>query len=112
MILFIFIQIVLILLDRYFFISTNFVKIEKVEGEERLEESQYSLKNVVKLLMHWMLLIVVHVVMIWYFPITGNLMINEKIYCRPDDPCNDFETNSYLIFFYLVYLTYFFLNGY
>jgi succinate dehydrogenase/fumarate reductase cytochrome b subunit len=88
MIFFMFLQIMLVLLDRYFYISNTFdpIKAEAVEGDATTksvinnvmqEQNKY---NFVKLMVYVTLVILVHVVVIWYFPITGNYKINEQIF--------------------------------
>lgn len=107
MIFFMFIQIMLILLDRYFYISnTNEKENEKEQSisssssesseghtDESVDLNKEKEKpffktffkngnkiNFIKLTIYVTLVIGVHSLVIWYFPIEGNYKINEQIY--------------------------------
>lgn len=115
MIFFMFVQIMLILLDRFFYISNTFDQIKEEHHEE--EEAPRSIiqnllhnenkHNFFKLIVYVCLVILVHFAVIWYFPITGNYKINEQIYCDANGPCNDLNDNHFLWGFYILYMIYF-----
>jgi len=89
MIFFMFIQILLILLDRFFYISNTFDQISDDNEAENMQRFKSVIHNVMnnenkhnflKLIVYVITVILVHFVVIWYFPITGNYKINEQIY--------------------------------
>jgi len=95
MIFFMFIQIMLILLDRFFYISNTFDQITPNLEEKEEEKPKNVLNNVLnndnkhnffKLIVYFFLVFLVHFTVIWYFPITGNYKINEQIYCDANSP--------------------------
>jgi hypothetical protein len=115
MIFFMFIQIILILLDRYFYISNVFLQIENDESDSD-EEKEENLKtilasenkhNFIKLIIFVVTAILVHIVVVWYFPLTGNYQLNEQLYCEANTPCNDLPSNYFLWIFYIFYMLYF-----
>ena len=67
-----------------------------------------------KVFLHYLLLIWIHVLVFWYFPILGtDNMINEK-YCSDkwsSTRCNNYQINVFSIIFYIIYLTYFIVNA-
>ena len=87
MIFFMFIQIMLILLDRFFYISNTF---DQLESEQQKREQPKSVihnvmksenrHNFIKLMVYLALVVLVHMCVIWYFPITGNYKISEQIF--------------------------------
>jgi hypothetical protein len=115
MIFFMFIQIMLILLDRYFYISNTFDQITD-ESREAGEKPKSIMQNILnnenkhnflKLIVYTVLVILVHMLVIWYLPITGNYKIGEQMYCDANGPCNDLSDNYFLWGFYLLYIGYF-----
>ena len=123
MIFFMFVQIMLILLDRYFYISNTFEKqteassVTESETESTDSEHEKSIYqtlvesgnkiNFIKLFIYVLLVVLVHSVVIWYFPMTGNFKIGEQLYCDQNGPCNDLSDNIFLWGFYILYMIYF-----
>ncbi|CAI2386722.1 unnamed protein product [Moneuplotes crassus] len=111
MIFFMFVQIMLILLDRFFYISNTFDQIKSDSDESGSEDinvlNSENRHNLLKLLIYYFLVILVHATVIWYFPLTGNYKISEQIYCDSNGPCNDLQDNIFLWGFYILYLGYF-----
>jgi hypothetical protein len=56
-----------------------------------------------------MLLILVHIMVFWYFPIYGNISLYETAECPFDAPygCRTFGENKALIVLYILYCIYF-----
>lgn len=77
------------------------------------------MSKVLKYYVLWVLLILVHLLVFFYFPISGNLALQGTPYCgtpelssQPvNERCNDFSQNASLICFYLLYLLYFYLSA-
>jgi len=68
--------------------------------------------------MHQCLLVIVHILIFWYVPITGNNMLFEIGPQCPKDKilsdagsCRDFEMNGYLRVFYLIVIMYLYLSA-
>ena len=120
MIIIMFAMIMLILLDRFFYISNTFDHIKDGESDdesvEDTEESEdwigsHNRYNIIKLAIYVFMVILIHAMCIWYFPITGNYKINEQIYCDSNGPCNDLQENKFLWGFYLLNIWYLFATG-
>ena len=66
------------------------------------------------LIMKYILTIVIavfsHFFIFFFLPIYGNYNLNNTVSCFPDS-CNDFDSNIYLIFFYIIYILYLFFSG-
>ena len=56
-----------------------------------------------------------HGFIFFYAPMVGNYNLNQYIFCSKDDEefqeCNDFNDNSTLIWFYILYIIYFTFSG-
>lgn len=62
--------------------------------------------------MHWLVLIGVHLVIFWYFPLNANYALYESPVCTKDAiyGCKSFSENIYLRIFYIIYC-YYLLNS-
>ena len=92
--------------DTNFGMSTMVIEHEQ-KKEKKEKERNYLL--IIKLILHGALVIIVHFVVFWYFPLKGNYGINGKIVCEEMhnvSKCNNFEINTYLQGFYVLYLIY------
>ena len=77
------------------------------EVNESRRGSQLSLY--IRVLMHACLLISVHILVFWYFPMNGNKSGIGHYYCKDlydSERCNNFEINFFLKGFYILYLAY------
>ena len=79
--------------------------IKKVE-EKKVKENERNTILIIKLILHGALVIVVHVIIFWYFPMNGNYKLQGSIFCEGDKVCNNFQENWYLKVFYILYLAY------
>jgi hypothetical protein len=65
--------------------------------------------------MHIMLLVVIHLYVFWYVPITGNVKLYGSPICdktkRTFYGCKDFHLNPWLKFYYLILLMYLTLSA-
>lgn len=71
-----------------------------------------------KFILHWALIIVVHVMIFWYFPISGNKTLYKgQPYCEPKETqqypygCKNFHDNTSLVVFYFLFCCYFTLSA-
>ena len=86
---------------------------------DRLKET-YNIVTIQKeppnypLIMKYVLTIVIavfsHFFIFFFLPLYGNYNLNNTVSCFPDS-CNDFVSNIYLIFFYIIYILYLFFSG-
>ncbi len=63
-----------------------------------------------KLIIHWALILFIHFMLFWYYPISGNNALQGHYYCDLEATgvlCNDFSQNWALIVAYLLYVVYF-----
>ena len=100
MIMIMFVAIMLILLDRFFYISNTFDHIQEQKSDDsvdKLEKIESCINsqdkhNLIKLAIYEFMVFVMHALWIWYFPIAGNykkmskynvmIMVHETIYLK------------------------------
>ena len=100
-------QISLIIIERYFYMKQTTHAFKESEVNESRRGSQLSLY--IRVLMHACLLISVHILVFWYFPMNGNKSGIGHYYCKDlydSERCNNFEINFFLKGFYILYLAY------
>lgn len=74
------------------------------------KKSRWNKDLLFKVLSHIFIMLLVHVLVFWYFPISGNYSLSGKLYCDSlynDKKCNDFEVNIFIEWFYVIYAIYF-----
>ena len=90
-----------------------------------IQTEELNLPLVQKYILHMAIVILAHLFIFFYCPMKGNMNIQNSYICleqneednekKEDDvvelKCNDFITNKALIFFYLIYITYFLSSG-
>ena len=91
-------------------------KRKRIEKEISLERTKITLAMVSKFYLQWILLIFVHGLVFWFFPIHGNQKLQNQSYCVKDADklgikCNEFGGNWALIFFYILYCLYFWVSA-
>ena len=64
-----------------------------------------------KYLLHISTVLLSHIMIFFYLPIKGNHNLGLSSYCLDKKTCNDFNCNSTLIIFYLLYLLYLIFSG-
>lgn len=125
MVIAILIQIFIMMFDRYLYVERTTIDVIHVQnftrsGSTNTEDiNTRAVKSekavVVKLLLHYILLIGVHLLVFWYYPLKGNFdKNNNNLYC--DDlldhaTCNNFQINRSLQMFYILFLIYFIYAG-
>lgn len=87
---------------------------EDKEGEythlgDRITYIGRDLPQLCKLFIFWLLIVFLHIMIFWVFPLTGNENLQAHIWCDEGAgvPCNSFQHNWALILIYLIYLAYF-----
>lgn len=58
-------------------------------------------------------MIFIHIFVFWYFPITGNVKLQNHAYCDKKSiiGCNEFGGNWALVIFYILYVSYFWTSA-
>lgn len=84
---------------------------KEFKGFDSIEiaKTKITIQQIIKYFLHWALLILVHFMVFWYYPLKGNYSLYETPSCPADAPygCRDFKNNTYLLLFYLFYCAYF-----
>ncbi len=81
------------------------------------EETRMTQQQVFKWLTQWVLLIIYHFLVFWFFPLVSNEAIYGTPYCDSGSSmydkygCYSFKQNGYVIFFYLLFCYYFMLSA-
>ena len=87
----------------------------KLERQVVLEQTKITFAIVAKFYLQWILLIIIHGLVFWYFPSMGNKKLQGDYYCDksllPNQKCNEFGGNWSLVVFYLLYCGYFWVSG-
>lgn len=66
-----------------------------------------------KFILHWVLIISVHLMIFWLIPIRGNMKLYNLPYCEPQDKikfpygCKNFRASRFLVIFYFLFCCYF-----
>lgn len=83
-----------------------------------LENTKITLAMVSKYYLQIFLLLFVHGFVFWYFPITGNMKLQNYPYCvaktsftKDKINCNEFGENWALVIFYILYCWYFWVSA-
>lgn len=84
-------------------------------GESSLEKIKITPQQKCKFYIHWVILIVSHVFVFWYIPISGNMTLYDTPECMdPDNKeygCKSFHKNPFLRIFYVIILTFIMLSA-
>jgi hypothetical protein len=84
-----------------------------LEKNMKLQQTKVTFAMVAKFYMQWLLLLIVHGFVFWYFPTQGNYKLQNHAWCEEPSltGCNEFGGNWALIMFYLFYCCYFWLSA-
>ncbi|CAG9313414.1 unnamed protein product [Blepharisma stoltei] len=106
----------------------SFLTREQLDSDDELEDFERSLDEpqqptsvekrhrrkwnkdlLLKVLLHFLIMLLVHVLVFWYFPISGTYSLTGKVYCPDNNSanCNDFQVNDFIEWFYIIYAVYF-----
>jgi hypothetical protein len=93
---------------------------EDEEGNNNFDESKTKItfQQKMKYIMHWFVLIMLHIVVFWYVPISGNIQLYNTPECDPNDlekykyGCRNFHANPYLQTFYFLVMFYLLRSAY
>lgn len=61
----------------------------------------------------WVNLIFIHLLIFYYLPFRGNVIMTGETFCDPDEGkiCNNFGSNPWLVAFYCLYMLYFWFSA-
>lgn len=112
-------HIIIMMLDKYFYLSRSssaFSKIvESANSEVELCRGiKWDMSTILKLIMHMTLLVLIHILVFWYYPIHSNNNLNNKSTCDDiydENHCNNYQINWSLQLFYFIYFWYFYMNA-
>jgi hypothetical protein len=82
-----------------------------------LVKTRMTTQQVTKFFVQWVLLIIYHALVFWYYPINSNYVIYGTPTCNPHSKsyasygCLSFHQNMALIFFYVIFCIYFTLSA-
>ena len=78
-----------------------------------IQKEQFNKPLLNKYILHIITTILSHFMIFFYFPIKGNTNLGNEHYCDEETKksCNDFTSNKYLIFFYIIYIFYLILSA-
>ena len=88
---------------------------EHHEGDVSLSKTKFNQTLLAKYYLQLILLILIHIIVFWYFPITANLGSMSTSFCQfkeeTDSDCNEVFQNWTLVVFYLLYCGYFLFSA-
>ena len=91
---------------------TEIKKLKKEYNIFFIQKERYNRTLLNKYVLHMITSIVIHLMAFFYFPMKGNSNLGIGIYCEEDEKtCNNFDSNLYIVFFYIFYIFYLFLSG-
>lgn len=113
MVLALFAQIALMLIDRYIYLTvTSESLVRDWQGQAvRLKKASVIFATGCKVVMHIVLTVAVHAVVFWVLPILGNVRISGSVTCREGRECNNFQRNWALRVFYCLWLVYLIISA-
>lgn len=83
-----------------------------------LARSTIKLRTVMKFYFQWLTLFMLHILLFFYLPISGNQKYNQMTYCdpkyyysQPEYKCNDLNKNKSIALFYMISCVYFFISA-
>ena len=106
----------LMLLDRYLYLCATSHSTRKTEESVPRRANSLSWKSYFasKCVLYWVLVLFIHAMAFWYYPLSGNRLRRTNSYdCTSlhSNECNNFQVNSALQWFYILYLIYFLLTA-
>ena len=109
-------QTALVLLDRYLYLCSTSQSTRKAEESVPRRSNSLSWRSyfATKCVLYWLLVFFMHAMVFWYYPLSGNYLRRPPYYdCSSlhSSECKNFQVNSALQWFYLLYLLYFLLSA-
>mmetsp|Transcript_10701 Transcript_10701/g.20818 ORF Transcript_10701/g.20818 Transcript_10701/m.20818 type:complete len:2184 (+) Transcript_10701:50-6601(+) len=111
-------HVTIMLFERYLYLSCTSSEVSRAQEGMIENRRQINCKPgiIARLLFYFLMLLFIHAMVFWYFPIVGNELLSgekscSKEYRNEDDKCNNFQINNSLQFFYIFYLIYFVVSA-
>ena len=100
-------------IEKNFFIPPDYLEILRKKYEiVNVQIENFNKILFQKYILHIIIVLFGHFFIYFYAPMAGNYNLNDYIFCFADDnECNNFEDNSTLAWFYILYLFYFIFSG-
>jgi hypothetical protein len=93
----------------------NGEEVEKEQGAVSLSKTSFNKTLVIKYYLQLFLIVVIHIITFWYFPIKANIDLQSTGFCQYRETtassCNEVSKNWTLVVFYLLYCLYFIISG-
>jgi hypothetical protein len=94
---------------------SNIATLSKLRHEQCVEiaitESFVTPQQKCKFVLHWINLVVVHLYIFWFVPLTSNITLYGTPVCGKDYGCKDFQSNENLQWFYIWFMVYFAISA-
>lgn len=109
-------QTALVLLDRYLYLCSTSQSTRKAEESVPRRSNSLSWRSyfATKCVLYWLLVFFMHAMVFWYYPLSANYLRRPPHYdCSSlhSSECKNFQVNSALQWFYILYLLYFLLSA-
>ena len=113
MVLALFAQIAIMLIDRYIYLTvTSESLVRDWQGQPALlKKTSVTFATGCKVVLHIVLTVAIHALLFWVLPILGNVRISGEVGCKEGKECNDFQRNWALRVFYCLWLAYLLLSA-
>lgn len=103
-------------------IRSSWVKKEDAGGpllkttlDQLLAKTEVDFKSVMKLYFQWFVILFTHGLLFFFLPINGNLKYTNQGYCsvnlQPGEVCNAFNSNWYIMLFYVLSCVYLWISA-
>jgi hypothetical protein len=106
------------LFERFLYLTCTSAEVARATEAPVENRRQVNCKPgiITRLMYYLLMLLFIHAMVFWYYPIIGNQQLNGERSCShkyrdDDDKCNNFQINESLQFFYLTYLLYFVISA-
>jgi hypothetical protein len=76
-------------------LSEEELRKRRIERQIVLENTKITLAMVSKFYLQWILLIFVHLLVFWFFPIHGNMKLNNNFYCPQNAGAKEVQCNEF-----------------
>lgn len=112
------VHILIMIADKYLYLARSSSAIKNIKDCELSDDCRgykFEYSIFIKLIFHIVLIILIHNLVFWGFPMKANYNLNdEEYYCEDmydSTHCNNYQLNWALQIFYILYILYFYINA-
>jgi hypothetical protein len=112
------VHLIIMIADKYLYLARSTCAIKNISDCEMSDDCRgykFECSIFLKLIFHILLIIVIHNLVFWGYPMRANYNFNdEKLYCEDmydSTHCNNYQLNWALQIFYIIYVIYFYINA-